>query len=155
MARRTFFNLRSYVDCVYREKLHQLVEKGTISEETARTYLSGVKQIADRLQDRGIHSFRDAHAPEHVEAIFRELRQTKAYKDRTFNRILNAVRHFSKTCLPGRTVLGGTMKASHISNDSHQRGHSEPEKQHLKRAAMKLTGRGRIAYLAAKGAGLR
>jgi integrase len=155
MARRTFADLPSYVDTVYREKLDHLVEKGTISKETARTYISGVKQIAQRLQDQDIHSFRSIQAAEKVQAIFQELRRTKQFKDRTFNRMLAAMRHFSKTCMPGRTVLGGTMKANRISNDSRKRGHTERQKQHLNRNAKKLSGKKRIVYLTAKGSGLR
>lgn len=69
--------------------------------------------------------------------------------------MLAAMRHFSKTCKPGRTVLGGAMKANRISNDSRKRGHSERQKQHLNRNAKMLSGKKRIAYLTAKGSGLR
>lgn len=155
MARRTFVDLQSYVDTIYREKLNYLVEKGTISKETARTYLSGVKQIANLLQDQGIHSFRSIQAPEKVQEIFQELRRTKQFKDRTFNRMLAAIRHFSKICMPGRAVLGRTMKANRIANDSRKRGHSEGQKRHFNQNAKKLSGKERVAYLTAKGAGLR
>jgi site-specific recombinase XerD len=155
MARRQFADLKSYVDAIYREKLGKQVEVGNISTETARTYLSAVKQVADQLQDRGIHSFRDAKAGEKIQAIFHEWRQTKEFQDRTFNRMLAAVRHFSKTCLPGRHRLAGDIKANRVANDAHRRGHSIQEKKQLDRAATKLKGKARLAYLAAKGAGLR